>query len=229
VLAVSYIGRFVMMFAYVHCRPDGTPFYVGKGSFKRSNIILNKHLRNAYHQNIVKKHGKGSILVGRLECSSEEIAFELEKGLIKCLRNSGASLTNLTDGGEGTSGVKRGSWTEEQRDKMRGANNPAVKNRGSNLFVRDNPAKKEENTLRMRENNPRRRGDTLGTAHRENISIALKAAGTRPSKEALEKSITAKKTAAFKGAQSERMREYYRLNPHKVKGFSKKQPILPED
>lgn len=92
--------------AYVHARPstrtvDGI-FYVGKGKRSRSLDVLQG--RNRYHARVVEKHGAGNILVGTIPCSSEKIAFELERGLIKCLRRMGVKLTNMTDGGEGTSG-----------------------------------------------------------------------------------------------------------------------------
>ena len=90
---------------YVHARPDSSSvhgiFYVGKGSKARS-FRLNK--RNAYHTNIINKHGKDSILIGAFQCSNEDTAFDLERGLIKCLRRSGVRLANMTDGGEGFTG-----------------------------------------------------------------------------------------------------------------------------
>lgn len=87
-------------FAYVHARPDGTAFYVGKGTRQRA-FEMSAGRRSKHHQRIVAKHGKGNILVGLMECSSAEIAFELEKGLIKCFRRMGVVLCNHTDGGEG--------------------------------------------------------------------------------------------------------------------------------
>lgn len=91
-----------MFYAYVHCRPDFSPFYVGKGQGSRCHKMNRTH--NPHHQNIVKKYGAENILVGKLDCSSEEIAFELEIGLIKCLSRSGVKLVNLTEGGDGVSG-----------------------------------------------------------------------------------------------------------------------------
>lgn len=94
---------------YVHAKPDTESasgiFYVGKGSHKRAHLI-NRVISNRHYTNTVKKYGAENILVGTIECSSEAIAFDLERGLIKCLRRSGVKLTNLTDGGEGTSGYK---------------------------------------------------------------------------------------------------------------------------
>lgn len=95
--------------AYVHARPNTTSadhiFYVGKGSKKRAyDLRPSTRSSNKHHANIVKKYGRDNVLVGTIECSSEEIALELERGLIKCLRRMGVDLTNKTDGGEGVSG-----------------------------------------------------------------------------------------------------------------------------
>lgn len=88
-------------YAYIHCKPDGTPFYVGKGNARRSRAVRRV---NAWHSKIVGHYGAENILIGKMECSTETLAFELEKGLIKCLRRMGHPLTNQTDGGEGSSG-----------------------------------------------------------------------------------------------------------------------------
>lgn len=101
--------------AYVHARPDGRIFYVGKGTETRAHNLT----RNLHHGNVVKKHGAESILVGFMPCSSEAIALELEIGLIKCLRRSGVVLTNQTDGGEGCTGLIH---TAEAKAKVSRAN-----------------------------------------------------------------------------------------------------------
>jgi len=89
--------------SYLHARPNGSVFYVGKGDVIRSRLLGDS--RNSYHKNVINKHGKSNILVGFTPCSSEAIAFELEVGLIKCLKRMGVSLTNMTDGGDGVSGL----------------------------------------------------------------------------------------------------------------------------
>ncbi len=104
--------------AYVHARP-GTAnafgiFYVGKGSSKRARG-LSVSQRSTWHGRVVQKYGASNILVGVFPCSTEAVAFDLERGLIKCLRRMGVSLVNATEGGEGASGAKR---TEETRKKM---------------------------------------------------------------------------------------------------------------
>lgn len=103
-------------FAYVHARPETVDktgiFYVGKGARRR---FLPSIRRTKHHTNIVNKYGAKNILVGKFECSSEASALELEIGLIKCLRRAGVQLVNLTNGGEGTSGLFP---TEETRAKL---------------------------------------------------------------------------------------------------------------
>lgn len=129
-ITINGSGTITGVFAYVHCRPDGSVFYVGKGTHKRMRLFAQ---RNKYHKNVVKKYGRDNILMGKLECSSNEIAFDLERGLIKCLKRMGANLTNMSDGGEG---IEAGNlpWntgkelTDEHKEKCRvansGENNP---------------------------------------------------------------------------------------------------------
>lgn len=91
--------------AYVHARPDTVLadgiFYAGKGLLSRAKNLVRT---NPHHTNVVRKHGKENILVGKIDCSSERIALDLEVGLIKCLKRMGVNLTNATLGGEGVSG-----------------------------------------------------------------------------------------------------------------------------
>ena len=119
----------ILSYAYIHCKPDGTPFYVGKGVRAR---YKNFTYRNQYHKRVVAKYGQENILITKMDCSDNKIALELEIGLIKCLKRMGFSLANLTDGGEGTVGWKcpdhvkqavaeankKRIWSEEQKRKI---------------------------------------------------------------------------------------------------------------
>lgn len=106
-------------YAYIHVRPGADAngaFYVGKGHGRRSHDFTR---RNPYHQRIIDKHGPKNIEVARLDCSDEAIAFELERGLIKCLRRMGVALTNVTEGGEGVSGLRHSSEAKVKMSKTR--------------------------------------------------------------------------------------------------------------
>jgi hypothetical protein len=86
-----------MFFVYVDCKPDGTPFYIGKGNADR----LNKKKRvNRHHTNICAKYPdwyRGLAFMG-----NEQEAFAKEIELIAKYR---AIIVNRTNGGEGVSGL----------------------------------------------------------------------------------------------------------------------------
>lgn len=93
----------VQFFVYVHKKPDGTPFYVGKGLLRRAYDFAPSR-RTAWHKNIVAKYGRDAIMVEAIACLSEQEAFDVERRRIAEIRASGIDLVNLTDGGEGASG-----------------------------------------------------------------------------------------------------------------------------
>lgn len=105
-------------FTYLHARPETSTvagiFYVGKGNRKRRAYDMDR--RNKYHSAVIAKYGAKNILVSTIECSSEQIAFELEQGLIKCLLRSGVKLCNMTLGGEGAAGIPT---SEVQKQHMK--------------------------------------------------------------------------------------------------------------
>jgi hypothetical protein len=157
-------------FAYVHCKPDGTVFYVGKGALRRAK---NLRERNEYHRRVVAKYGKENILIGMLECSSSDIALELERGIIKCLRAKGVNLSNCTDGGEkGTEVI-----SQETRQKL----SAAAKKRGvseacraANVAARKGKPLSEEQRRKVAASNT---GKVFTEEHRKNISISAKKKG----------------------------------------------------
>jgi hypothetical protein len=111
---MSYSPSF---YAYIHARPTTVDangvFYVGKGKGDRYKDFSH---RTFFHKNIVAKHGKENLLIGKLDCSSEQIAKDLEIGLIKCFKKMQVRLANFTDGGEGLSGYRH---REETKQKQR--------------------------------------------------------------------------------------------------------------
>lgn len=90
-------------YVYLHRRGDNNEvFYVGKGRRYRANSKSN---RNLWWCNIVNKCG---FVVEFVEKGlSEEDAFTLEIELIKFYKENNHTLCNISDGGEGASGVVR--------------------------------------------------------------------------------------------------------------------------
>ncbi|MCR4301600.1 MAG: NUMOD3 domain-containing DNA-binding protein [Sulfuricaulis sp.] len=103
-------------YIYLHCKPDGSPFYVGKGCDKRSHATVCG--RNAHHNRVVKKYGRANIGIFVFHCESEQHALDDEVSTIKQLRSEGYVLANCSDGGEGTVGYNH---TEAARMKMSAA------------------------------------------------------------------------------------------------------------
>lgn len=96
---------------YVHKKPCGTVFYIGKGSIKRPYEKIN---RNKFWGNIVKKHGYSvEIVVSGL---SNEDATKWEIYLIQLFGRKDlgeGQLVNMTNGGEGTIGRKASDYTKK--------------------------------------------------------------------------------------------------------------------
>ena len=168
-------------YAYIHCKPDGVPFYVGKGALRRANYLGE---RNQRHQYTVAKYGAKNILIGKAECSSDKIALALEIGLIKFFRAMGVDLANYTNGGEGTLNP-----TPESRQRM----SDAAKKRGvseachqarvvAKLGIPISAEQKKKLSTAMT-------GKVFTEEHRKNISISAKARGI--SKKTLEKAHSA--------------------------------------
>jgi group I intron endonuclease len=76
-------------------------FYIGKG---HGNRYKDRSMRNKYFNNVVNKVGMDNIKIEIIENElDEQTAFEKEKYYIKYYRELGHKLTNMTDGGEGSS------------------------------------------------------------------------------------------------------------------------------
>lgn len=129
-------------YLYVLCRPDGRPFYIGKG---KGNRVLH-HEREALGQgkshklNVIRSVAmKGGLvryrLLGRFQDESICLAKEIEE-----IRRIGrhdlgtGPLTNLTEGGDGVSGL-----SEETRRRMdadlHGADAPGERGIANRFFM----------------------------------------------------------------------------------------------
>ena len=98
-------------YTYAYLREDGTPYYIGKGKGKRA---YKKTKRDS-----IKPPKDRSRIIKLKQNLTEEEAFKHEKYMIFVFgrKDLGVGvLYNMTDGGEGTLGVK---ITPEFREKMR--------------------------------------------------------------------------------------------------------------
>ena len=146
-------------YVYLHCKPDGIPFYVGKGYLHRAYQF--KHNRSKWYKNIVAKYGKENIIVETQLCIDEQEALELEVLFILSLCDDGVELCNLTEGGDGVSGYKHTAEANERNrqahlgkpSKMKGkkASAEAVeKNRLGHLGKKQTPEANAKRSAAMK-------------------------------------------------------------------------------
>jgi len=96
---------------YAHYKPDGTMFYIGKGSVKRAYSRLG---RNIVWNRIVDKYGDFKVKI-LAQWDNEEDAFKHEILLIDCLKELGVPLVNIAAGGFGSTGFRH---TDEHKAKL---------------------------------------------------------------------------------------------------------------
>ena len=170
-------------YTYLHCKPNGEPFYVGKGKGKRSHNF--NHGRNLHHKNIVAKYGMENIGVFVFPCESEEQSITDEIQQIAHLKREDYKLCNQTNGGEWMSGYVP---TEQTRAKLRGNK--------SRTGIKESPERKAQKSAQMKGNN-----FALGFKHsketRIKVSMGLKgnknSVGVIPSLETRKKLSAANK------------------------------------
>lgn len=98
-------------FTYAHFKKSNDNiFYIGKGTKRRMRSV---HSRSNYWKSTVAKHG--FIVEPLAKWRTEHEAFEHEKFLIWCFRDMGINLVNITDGGDGVSGLRH---SLEAKQKM---------------------------------------------------------------------------------------------------------------
>ena len=132
-------------YIYAHFKKTNNKlFYIGKGSGNRSN---NKKNRNIYWKRIVSKHDYYiKIIKNNL---SEKIAHKEEVFYIKHFKMIGCKLCNMTDGGEGVSGLKHSNLTKEILSK-KGLGRKASKETKNKMALR---MKGNKNSLGLKTSN----------------------------------------------------------------------------
>jgi len=90
----------LIYYGYLHARPDGSIFYVGKGKGRRAWDFSPKH-RSPRHREIMREYGVSTIQVSLIYAETETEAFAIEREWISSLQRAGIRLINLTEGGEG--------------------------------------------------------------------------------------------------------------------------------
>jgi hypothetical protein len=176
-------------YVYLHCRPDGSPFYVGKCTVdpkRRNKRFLMLSHRNPLHQNIVNKHGKDNIGRFAFRCESEREALDSEVQMIAQLRADGYQLANLTDGGEGMSGFKASPETLAKLSAVRKGRKASDETRA-----------KLSETLRNRQHKPWTQGQ------REKYTASRKGVPTKPFTEEHKAKIAAAHKGKIQGPASE--------------------------
>lgn len=145
------------------------PFYIGKGKgdryishFKGHRLKSKTYISNKINHLI--SIDKKPTVVKLYENLTEEEAFELERHLISTIgrhNDKKGPLVNITDGGEGVSGLKH---TEESRSKMslKGEKHP---NFGKNL----QESTKEKISEKLKLNNPMKNPKTSEKVRLKNL------------------------------------------------------------
>jgi hypothetical protein len=85
-------------YVYIQFRPNGVPFYVGKGKGRRWKELRK---RSKHYLNIINKYGREKIATRLIYFKSEQEAFDAEKRIIQFYRHCEFPLCNITSGGEG--------------------------------------------------------------------------------------------------------------------------------
>lgn len=167
-----------MFYTYCHTRNDTNKiFYIGKGKDSRA---FHLHQRNKLWHNIVNKHGFQAEILSYWKTEKE--AFDHEKLLILCFKDMGYKLSNMSDGGEGSTGLIH---TEESKRKISQKLLGIPKSEQHKLNVinaRKNYKTSEETKEKLRK---LRVGTKLSDEHKAKISKSR--TGKKHSKEVLKK------------------------------------------
>lgn len=160
-------------YVYIHRRlTTGEPFYVGKGRGSRAHSL---NSRNAHWKNIVAKDGGREVEI-LIDGVDEEFAFLVEMEAISKLRLIGSNLVNMTDGGDGPSGLKH---SEESKLKMRAkrmSDEAKAKMRAAKLGKKCSPEHRANMSIAMKANKyVRTHPDMTGYKHTDEARAKMSA------------------------------------------------------
>ncbi|NBV27993.1 hypothetical protein EBS02_03090 [bacterium] len=148
-------------YVYMYLRKNGTPYYVGKGKGDRAFRTHNRRIRPPKDKSRIVFHTKDL---------SEDKAFALEVELIAKygrIDNGTGILRNLTDGGEGTSGL---IMSDEFRAKHKEAmSKPEIKTKFRERMDRPEVRSKRKETM----NRPEVRAKRKETMNRPEVRAKI--------------------------------------------------------
>jgi len=104
----------MMYYVYVHYKPGGDPFYVGKGTSGRA---YTSGKRSWGWTKVVEENGGLDVRIIK-HFETEEEAFDFEKALIKELRQQGHNLINASAGGRGPNGYKQTAEVRQRKSLL---------------------------------------------------------------------------------------------------------------
>lgn len=162
---------------YVYVYFDKHPVYVGKGQKTRCFDHFNLNTRLGY---LIRKREQQGIKLDLqiYPCESEQKAFELEKFLINRIGREDQGrgpLFNLTDGGEGQSGLKHSEETKKKISTGLIGNKNGL-NGKSRTGQKHSPETKEKMSKSLTgKKYPNRKPQVVTEATREKMRIARRA------------------------------------------------------
>lgn len=154
-------------YVYAYLREDGTPYYIGKGKNNRAWSKHRKHIPIPSSKNLIIIMESNLSEIGALALERRYIQWYGRKDL------GTGILRNLSDGGEGTSGI---IFSEEHREKIRLANlgkKHSQKHRENNSNAQKGKKLSDEHKKKIGLSSGKsRKGLKFSEKHRENLRLA---------------------------------------------------------
>jgi hypothetical protein len=97
---------------YAHNKPDGSIFYIGKGTEPRAHSSAGRNI--VWKRTVEKHNGFGVQILAKW--ATEQEAFDHEIFLIDTFRQMGVQLANIAEGGMGSAGFRH---TEEHKKHLK--------------------------------------------------------------------------------------------------------------